>query len=276
MLLCTEGVGSDWQTAIPAAVAIELVHNFSLIHDDIEDNGLTRRGQEAVWVKWGLPIGLNSGDAMFAAAFKSIYGLTELLGSEKTLRAAELLTTTCLLLTQGQHLDLTYEDKKRIKIGDYFRMIEGKTAALFACCTHMGALIGDLDGEKLESYRQFGHFLGIAFQIYDDWLGIWGDPEQTGKSACSDLVESKQTLPVLLGLENSGRFKDRWNGLPITESEAIDIAGWLKEDGVELLVRNEFFRWHEKMHEELRILECSEPVKSALGELSEQLTMRKK
>lgn len=276
VLLCTEGARSEWRNALPAAIAVELVHNFSLIHDDIEDNGLTRRGREAVWIKWGLPIGLNAGDAMFAAAFIAINGLSKTIGNDKTLKAAQLLAETCISLTQGQHLDLSFEQEKKVSTDDYFRMIQGKTAALFACCAKMGALIGGLDDNGSDSFGEFGHYLGMAFQIYDDWLGVWGDPRETGKSASSDLVEGKKSLPVLVGFERSSRFIKRWNEGPVTDSDAGEIAEWLREDGVELHIREEFLGWHDQLRGQLLRLDCRSSIRAVLEELIEQLTIRTK
>jgi len=276
VLLCAEGSGSNWHNALPAAVAVELIHNFSLIHDDIEDNGTTRRGQEAVWVKWGLPIAISAGDVMFSAAFASLNQLFKTVGQKTALQASHLLAETCLHLTQGQHLDLTFQIENNVTIEDYYRMIEGKTAALFACCTKIGALISGLEEKSIEDFRLFGHYLGVSFQIYDDWLGIWGDSVQTGKSASSDLVEGKKSLPVLYGLEQSHRFHKRWDDGPIIESDAIEIAGWLREDGVESRVRNEFLRWHKCLQGQLEHLNCGPSLRSNLDELIEQLTIRTK
>jgi len=188
-LLCTEGSGGNWESAIPAAIAIELIHNFSLIHDDIEDNGLTRRAKETVWKKWGLAKGINSGDAMFASAFIALDKMNGTIPSEILVEAYKLLSKTCLELTTGQQMDIDFETRENITIADYYRMISGKTAALLSCCTQMGALISGLGLEDQMCYSKFGNEIGIAFQIYDDWLGIWVDPIVTGKSASSDLVE---------------------------------------------------------------------------------------
>ena len=276
VLLCAEGAGAEWRNAMPAAIAGELVHNFSLIHDDIEDNSLERRGREGVWVKWGLPIGLNAGDAMFASAFMAIHDLSETIGWEKTIQAAQLLAETCMGLTKGQHLDLSFEQEEQVSTDDYFRMIQGKTAALFASCARMGAIIGGLDEKGSDNYGQFGHCLGMAFQIYDDWLGVWGDPRKTGKSACSDLIEGKKSLPVLMGLEQTERFFARWNERPVTDSNAGEIAVWLREDGVELHVREEFLKWHEQSRGQIKLLDCRSSIRAALEELTEQLTIRTK
>jgi len=275
-LLCTEGSGGNWESAIPVAVAIELIHNFSLIHDDIEDNGLTRHAKVAVWKKWGLAKGINSGDAMLASAFIALTKMKETIPHEILPEIYKLLSSTCLELTIGQQMDIDFEKSEKITSADYFRMISGKTAALLSCCTQMGALVSGLGEDDQLCYSTFGEELGMAFQIYDDWLGIWGDPLVTGKSASSDLVEGKKSLPVVFGLKRSKRFLDRWMKKRITQEESEDLAEWLREDGVEELIMDEFKIWNSKALDTLNSLECDREIKTALFELAEKLLMRNK
>ena len=157
-LLCCAGTGAEWQKALPAAVSIELIHNFSLIHDDIEDNGLTRRGKDAVWVKWGLAHGLNAGDAMFTSAFKVLLTLQDNVSERITLKAVELLSETCAELTMGQFLDIDFEEREFVSVNDYLQMVHGKTAALISCSTKMGALIGGFATVEQIKYSDFGKF----------------------------------------------------------------------------------------------------------------------
>jgi len=272
--LCTEGCGGIWESAIPAAIAIELIHNFSLIHDDIEDNGMSRRSKQTVWVKWGLARGINSGDAMFTSAFIALNKLEHKILSESLIDAYKLLSDTCLQLTIGQQLDIEFETRENITIADYYRMISGKTAALLSCCTQMGALISGLGLEDQMCYSKFGNEIGLAFQIYDDWLGIWGDPMVTGKSASSDLVEGKKSLPILIGLEKSKRFQERWLRKAITQDESATLAEWLCEDKVEESVMKEFRNWNCRALDTLSSLRCDKDIRSALFELAEKLLMR--
>lgn len=273
-LLCTEGCGGNWESAIPAAAAIELIHNFSLIHDDIEDNGITRRSKESVWVKWGLPKGINAGDAMFASAFITLNKIKGSVAPEILIEAIKLLSSTCLDLTIGQQLDIDFENRENVAIQEYYEMISGKTAALLACCTQMGALISGLDIANQKQYSKFGKELGMAFQIYDDWLGVWGDPMITGKSASSDLIERKKSLPVLLGLKKSKRFLSRWKEDSITSEDTSTISEWLSDDGVEKSVMKKFNIWNQRTLDTLSSLRCSENIRSALHELTEKLLMR--
>jgi len=231
LLLCTAACGADWQAALPAAAAVELVHNFSLVHDDIQDNSDKRRGRPTTWVKWGTPMAINVGDALFVMSNQAIIDLKENYSAETIVRAAEVLHNTCLELTRGQFLDMSYEERDDLGVDDYWPMVAGKTAALLSACCHIGALLGGADEAKQESYRSFGHYLGLAFQVQDDILGIWGNEAMTGKSAASDLVEGKNSLPVLAGLSTNGKFAARWRLGPIMFDEVEDIARLLSSEG---------------------------------------------
>ena len=210
LLLSCSACNADWNIALPAAASVELVHNFSLVHDDIQDNSSKRRGRDTVWVKWGIPQGINAGDALFVLSNQAILDLTPHLSSEIVVKAAKILHDTCLDLTRGQYLDMSYEERTDLTVEDYWPMVGYKTAALLAACCSLGALIGEADEEAQEAYRDFGHYLGLAFQVQDDLLGIWGDSLQTGKSAESDLLAKKKSLPVLFGLAKKGLFAEKW------------------------------------------------------------------
>ena len=231
LLLCTSACGATWEPALPAAAAVELVHNFSLVHDDIQDNSDKRRGRPTTWVKWGMPMAINVGDALFVLSNQAIMDLKEYYAPDVIVRAAEILHNTCLDLTRGQFLDMSYEERVDLSVDDYWPMVAGKTAALLSACCHIGALLGGADEAKQESYRSFGHYLGIAFQVQDDILGIWGNESVTGKSAASDLVEGKNSLPVLAGLGRNGKFAARWKQGPIQSKEVEDVARLLTNEG---------------------------------------------
>ncbi len=209
----------NWLHAKSAAAAIELIHNFSLVHDDIQDNSDKRRGRNTVWVKWGAPMAINVGDALFVIANQAILDLAKHYPAEIVVKASSILNNSCLDLTRGQFLDMSYEERKDLDIEDYWPMIGGKTSALLSACTHIGALLGNAGEAEQEAYRQFGYHLGLAFQVQDDILGIWGDEALTGKSAASDLVEGKNSLPVLYALGKHGKFSERWKQGPITAGE---------------------------------------------------------
>ena len=231
VLLTSSACGAHWQFALPAAAAIELVHNFSLVHDDIQDNSPKRRGRDTAWVKWGAPMAINAGDALFVMSSQAIVDLKNNYPADVVMKAAEILHNTCLDLTRGQYLDMSYEERNDLGVEDYWHMISGKTAALIAACCHIGALLGGADDEKQEVYRSFGHYLGLAFQVQDDILGIWGDEQVTGKSVASDLVEGKNSLPVLAGLDKKGKFAERWAQGPIQPEEVGEVSRLLASEG---------------------------------------------
>ncbi len=221
----------NWLHAKSAAAAIELIHNFSLVHDDIQDNSDLRRGRRTVWVKWGAPMAINVGDAMFVIANQSILDLVAHYPAEMVVKAARILNDCCLDLTRGQYLDMSYEERNDLSIEDYWPMIGGKTSALLSACTHIGSLLGYANDERQEAYRLFGYHLGLAFQVQDDILGIWGDEALTGKSAASDLVEGKNSLPVLFALGKNGAFANRWKQGPISVDEVGAVAALLEDEG---------------------------------------------
>ncbi|MDY6912429.1 MAG: polyprenyl synthetase family protein [Chloroflexota bacterium] len=201
-LLSCESVGGDWRQALPAAAALELLHNFTLIHDDIEDGDRERRGVPTVWHIWGQAQGINTGDAMHSLARLALLKLEDRwVAHAKVLRAARLLDQACLRLCEGQYLDISYEDRLDIGIEDYLQMIGAKTAALFECSLKLGALVGTDAEQTIEHMGEFGRNLGLAFQIQDDVIGIWGDDTKTGKSSASDIVKKKKTLPVVYGMQ---------------------------------------------------------------------------
>ncbi len=228
-LLISAAVGGNWESALPAAAAVELIHNFSLIHDDIEDNSSLRRGRQTLWVKHNLPIALNAGDAMYSLAYIAINKLSDTTNAHVASAAQGIISSTCLALTKGQHLDIALETAQDATIEDYWEMITGKTASLLAASTQLGALIGNSPVPIQNQFYQLGKNIGLAFQIQDDILGIWGGSEQTGKSVTTDLISRKKSLPILYGFKNEN-FKQLWLQ-PITPDNAHNLASALKDNG---------------------------------------------
>jgi geranylgeranyl diphosphate synthase type I len=207
LLLCTEASGGDWQKALPAAAAVELLHNFTLLHDDIQDKSPTRHGRPTVWKVWGNANAINAGDALFTLAYCALQGLQTTTPAEIVLRVWRVFNETMLALTRGQHLDMRFEQVDSVQTDEYITMIGGKTASLLGACAQIGALVGSHDVARAQHFHDFGINLGIAFQIHDDILGIWGDPSVTGKSAATDIKSKKKSLPVLYGLEKSAKLR---------------------------------------------------------------------
>ena len=260
VLSSCSAAGGDWTRALPGATAVELIHNFSLIHDDIEDRSPLRRGRPTIWKKWGIPQAINTGDAMFALAHLEAVRLAETVSPSIALKAVELLQSTCLHLTQGQYLDLSYEARNDLSIDDYWQMVEGKTAALIAACTELGALAAYGDDKVCSLYHKFGRMLGLAYQVQDDLLGIWGNSSLTGKSIKSDLVTGKITLPVLYGLSKAGKFAARWENGPIRTDEVTELRNLLEIEGGKEFAQSQASRL---VNEALSSLEEAHPSGSA-------------
>ncbi len=279
LLLAVSANGGEWQNALPAAAAIELIHNFSLLHDDIQDNAETRRGRPTVWKKWGVAQAINAGDGIFILANLAMGNLEEKYPAKIVLDAERTLQETCLSLTRGQHLDIAYETRADIEIGDYWQMVAGKTAALLSTATELGALLGGANEKLRFTYREFGHYLGLAFQVQDDLLGIWGNEAETGKSVSSDLLEGKKSLPVLYGLEKGGEFAKRWQeGATakgtLTEDEIPEMARLLEVEGARLETQRQADQMTELALHALRTANPQGEAGDVLFELTERLLGR--
>ncbi|HYB58987.1 MAG TPA: polyprenyl synthetase family protein [Candidatus Acidoferrales bacterium] len=185
---------------LPAAVAVELVHNFTLIHDDIMDADATRRSIETVHTKWGTSEGILAGDALYAKAFEVLsYTKTQPDAAMKCLR---LLSKACLHICEGQWLDITFEHNKNVSEADYLDMVQKKTAVLYAAGLAMGGILGGASDNEVNALWEFGIALGISFQIRDDVLDLITPSEVLGKDRASDLIEGKMTLVMIHGLRH--------------------------------------------------------------------------
>jgi geranylgeranyl diphosphate synthase type I len=204
-LLAYASITGDHRKALPGAAAVELGHNFSLVHDDIEDGDRERRARPTLWAIHGIPQAINAGDMLFTLSRVALHRLTDLGFSDaKVLRLMRLYDDTCVALCEGQYMDIwAAENAEAMNTALYFDMIGRKTAALIAGSVEAGAVLATDDEDVIAAYRRFGWALGIAFQLNDDLLGIWGDEAVTGKKP-SDLARHKKTLPVIHAVEHAG------------------------------------------------------------------------
>jgi geranylgeranyl diphosphate synthase type I len=200
-LLACEAIAGDYHRALPGAAAVELVHNFSLIHDDIEDGDEKRRHRDTVWKLWGVPQAINTGDAMDVVSYMAIMDLK--IDPATMVAVLQVFNNTIMQLCEGQYLDMDFQTRDVVTVDEYIRMITGKTAALIEASTAIGAMAAGGDSDTVRRLKAFGHKIGIGFQIHDDILGIWGDPAKTGKSARNDIRNKKKTLPVLYAMQFS-------------------------------------------------------------------------
>jgi geranylgeranyl diphosphate synthase, type I len=265
---------NNWLRAMPAAAAVELIHSFSLVHDDIEDHSEKRRGRSTAWKIWDVPMAINLGDALFVLSNQALMDLSKDYAATLVVESASLLHSTCLDLTRGQFLDMSFENRTDVSIDNYWQMIEAKTAALLSACTQIGALLAGADDQKLGQYRIFGRDLGLAFQVQDDILGIWGDEALTGKSAASDLVEGKLSLPVIYAISQKGNFEQLWASSPILPSRVADIAQMLVDVGAYDFCKHEESRLTNQALTALNTAGPQGAAGSALIELAKKLLNR--
>lgn len=223
---CAEAVGAAPEVATPGAVAVELVHNFSLLHDDVMDRDTERRHRPTAWVLMGEGEAILAGDALLALAQERLIDPPT---PERLSAAAALSEATADMIT-GQAQDLSFERRDDVGFDECVAMLANKTAALIACSCKLGAILGGADPERIDALGAFGHSLGIAFQAVDDILGIWGRPEVTGKPAHSDLRRRKMSLPVVASLEAGG---------PAAEGirQLLGSAGELDEEALALAAK---------------------------------------
>ncbi len=212
LLLVVEALGGDAITCAPLAAAVELLHNFSLLHDDIEDGSLTRRHRPTVWSLWGAPRGINAGDSLHALAHMALLNCPlRHTAPKRFIEVLDHFEQATLQLCEGQHLDMRFEDQPitHVSVDVYLRMIEGKSASLIAAAAWIGARAAGADKRRVEAAYACGYRLGMAFQMQDDILGIWGDEAVTGKSASTDITSRKKTLPILLAMaQGSGVVRE--------------------------------------------------------------------
>jgi len=208
-LLVAESLNGDWRPALPAAAALELVHNFSLIHDDIQDRSNLRRFRETVWAVWGEAQAINAGDAMLIIAEQALLEARPALAPDIAVGSLTRLNRTCRALCEGQFLDMRWEHETSITVEQYIEMIERKTARLFQCSAELGALSVGASAAAQRQCAAYGSALGMAFQVVDDLLGVWGPEAETGKTASLDITTRKKTLPVVLGLSAPAPSPDR-------------------------------------------------------------------
>jgi geranylgeranyl diphosphate synthase type I len=256
-LLAYASIAGDHRRALPGAAAVELGHNFSLVHDDIEDGDTERRHRPTLWTVAGVPQAINAGDTLFSLSRIALHRLTELGFSDaKILRLMRLYDETCLALCEGQYIDIaTSESNEVMSVDAYFDMIGRKTAALIAASIEAGALLATDDEEVIARYRGFGWALGIAFQLNDDLLGIWGAEQATGKAA-SDVAHKKKTLPVIYAVEHAGpedraRLLELYGDTDPSQHELDEIVAILERVGARDYTRDAARRYRDEALAEL-------------------------
>ena len=227
VLMSADLFGHKYKEAVSAALAIEIFHNFTLVHDDIMDSAELRRGSVTVHNKWNINTGIISGDVMLIKAYQALEDYENPLFSKLT----KLLNKTALEVCEGQQYDIDFEEKVDVNQNNYLEMIRLKTAVLIGCALKMGALIADASQDDLEAIYEFGELLGIAFQIQDDYLDVYGDSISFGKKIGGDIIENKKTILFHYAMSN-GSTNEKKELLKWYDKRTGDELGNKKIDAV--------------------------------------------
>ena len=273
-LLAYASITGEHQRALPGAAAVELGHNFSLVHDDIEDGDTERRHRATLWTIHGVPQAINAGDTLFSLSRIALHRLTDLGFPDRTvLRLMRLYDETCLALCEGQYIDIqSSADDALMSVELYFDMIGRKTASLIAASIEAGALLATEDDEVIARYRAFGWALGLAFQLNDDLLGIWGAEQMTGKEP-SDVAHRKQTLPVIYANEHANaadraRLSAVYASPRPDPDDVRDVIAILEKTGAREYTRDQARRYRD---EALAELDAAGVVRPAARERLEEI-----
>lgn len=277
VLMSADIFGGGREKAMDAALAIEIFHNFSLVHDDIMDDAPLRRGKPTVHEKWNINTGILSGDAMLINA----YQLFENYPAEHFKPLAKLFTKTAIEVCEGQQYDVDFEEREDVTIGEYLKMIEYKTAVLVGAALKMGAIVSDASEEVQDKIYEFGRLLGIAFQIQDDYLDTFGDQAVFGKQIGGDIIENKKTYLYLKALEQADassaeQLRHLYTISPEDPSSKIETAKQIfKESGAEKATTAKIKEFTELAFEHLEQINVSEKGKHYLKEFGTNLMNRK-
>lgn len=280
-LLCLRScaaAGGDFEHAIAIASAIELLHNFTLIHDDIQDRSEMRRHRPTIWLLWGDAQAINAGDALFALSQLAALEAARSLELQRSWRLLEAFQETTLRIVEGQVLDLSFEQRSDVSVNEYLVMIERKTAALTAYASWAGAWVAGAEAKIAEYYRRLGIILGLGFQIRDDYLGVWGDPATTGKSRSDDIRRRKKTLPILLLLERVTEQERNWlkeiwlRYQELDETLVERVLGLLERHHVQACIQEMVQDYHQRARDLLVSLPGHDPT--ALRQMVEELPLR--
>ena len=227
--LCTlvaETLGAPAEVALPGAAAIELIHNFSLVHDDLQDRDRERHGRPTAWVVFGEAQAINLGDFLSTTAFSVLLDAPDIEAARRN-AALRLLNGAVREMIRGQWMDIEFEDGGATTVDDYFAMVSGKTGALLAASASIGAILAGADGAVADDFGRWARQLGLAFQVRDDYLGIWGSTELTGKAVGADILRRKRSMPVIMGLahEVAGPIvREHYEGVGPPDVDAVMAA----------------------------------------------------
>ncbi|MDD2614475.1 MAG: polyprenyl synthetase family protein [Methanosarcina sp.] len=271
LILAAEAVGSNLKSILPAAVAVELVHNFTLIHDDIMDKDDIRRGRPAVHMIWGEAGAILAGDTLYSKAFEILSKVEN--DPVRILKCMDVLSKTCTEICEGQWLDMDFEKRERVTESEYIQMVEKKTSVLYAAAAKIGALLGGASDETAEALFEYGRLIGIGFQMYDDVLDMITSEEVLGKVRGSDLMEGKYTLIVINAFETGVKLNIFGKG-EATQEETDEAVRILTECGSIDYVKNLAISYINEGKAKLDVLQDC-PEKELLLQIADYMITRK-
>lgn len=275
-LMVCDFFGTDFKKAIHAALAVELFHNFSLIHDDIMDNAPLRRGQKTVHEKWDVNTAILSGDAMLILAYRFFENYEPQMFQE----LARLFSETALQVCEGQQHDMDFETRDDVTLVEYIKMIDHKTAVLLGAAMKMGAIVAEVSESDKDKIYQFGRNLGIAFQLQDDYLDVFGNPETFGKQVGGDIIANKKTFLYLMaiGQGSSQQSEELEHLFSINPKDPTDKISTVKEifltSGAAEATRDEIEKYSNHAFSLLEIINISEEKREMLREFGNSLMQR--
>lgn len=276
-LMAAEVFDADYKIALPAAMAVEVFHNFSLVHDDIMDDAPLRRGKVTVHEKWNINTGILSGDAMLILAYQYFEQYEPTIFRD----LAKLFSKTALEVCEGQQWDVDFEERNNVTIPEYLKMIEYKTAVLVAAAMKMGAIVAKTSEKEADLIYDFGLNLGLAFQLQDDYLDAFGDPETFGKQVGGDIIENKKTYLYLKAIEFSSKEKatelQQLFGLQLEDNlQKIEtVKAIFNESGASKATQEAIEMYTFKAFETLEKMDLNTEKKSILRTFGENLMGRK-
>ena len=275
-LMAADAFNADCRKALPAAIAVEMFHNFSLVHDDIMDDAPLRRGNETVHEKWGINTGILSGDAMLILAYRYFEEYEPVIFQS----LAKLFSKTALEVCEGQQWDVDFETRDDVTIPEYLKMIEYKTAVLVAAAMKMGGIVAQTTQDNCDLIYDFGLNLGLAFQLQDDYLDAFGNPETFGKQVGGDIIENKKTYLYLKALENAGEHKAellKWFGSqPADNTDKIEaVKDIFVKSGADTTTKNAIEQYTFKAFATLEKMDIEADKKLLLRKFGENLMQRK-
>jgi geranylgeranyl diphosphate synthase, type I len=284
--LAYKSLTGDYKAALPGAAALELGHNFSLVHDDIEDSDAERHHRPTLWALWGIPLAINAGDALFALSRLALYRLMDGFSDHRVLELMKVYDETCLALCEGQYLDIAFERRADVTVDAYLEMIGKKTAALIGGSVRAGAILATDDDTIADAYQEFGYALGMAFQMADDVKGTFWTATESGKAEAGDVRKRKKTLPVVWAMQHASSEPDRLrlaaiylDGVratdgrgpataidqPVTDEEVAEVLEILERCGAREHTLAESRRYRDRSLELLERLPCPPEGKRELA-----------